>query len=161
MIVNRLCRRMAPNITSAPTGVLFEGETLAEPQLIEESKEKPKYVRRIVWRNVVIFSYLHLGALYGVYLAFTSAKLATIVFGEWFMSDSFPLCGVYSLLHKIIMWYNNVLLNIEIKLWNIKILYIMFIVHHSLRLSSVDIIALIYSSIIDSIWFYIYAKLLA
>lgn len=75
--------RMAPNVTSTPTGVLFEGETVAEP-LIEESKEKPKYVRRIVWRNVLIFAYLHLGALYGVYLAFTSAKLATVLFGEWF-----------------------------------------------------------------------------
>lgn len=84
MIVNRFYVRMAPNITSTPTGVLFEGETLTEPQLIEEPKEKPKYVRRIVWRNVVVFSFLHLGALYGIYLAFTSAKLATIVFGEWF-----------------------------------------------------------------------------
>jgi len=75
---------MAPNITSTPTGVLFEGETLGEPQLIEEPKEKPKYVRRIVWRNVVVFSYLHLSALYGIYLSFTSAKLATVIFGEWF-----------------------------------------------------------------------------
>lgn len=74
---------MAPNITSTPTGVLFEGETL-ETQMIEEPKEKPKYVRRIVWRNVVAFSLLHLGALYGFYLSFTSAKLATVVFGEWF-----------------------------------------------------------------------------
>lgn len=73
--------RMAPNVTSTPTGVLFEGETVAEP-LIEESKEKPKYVRSIVWRNVLIFAYLHLGALYGVYLAITSAKLATVIFGE-------------------------------------------------------------------------------
>ncbi|KAL6426384.1 hypothetical protein ACFW04_009107 [Cataglyphis niger] len=71
---------MAPNITSTPTGVLFEGETITEPQLMEEPKEIPKYVRRIVWRNVVIFTLLHLGALYGVYLSFTSAKLATVIF---------------------------------------------------------------------------------
>lgn len=82
MIVNRFCARMAPNIRNTPTGVLFEGETL-EPQVIEEPKEKPKYVRRIVWKNVAIFLFLHLGALYGVYLSFTSAKLATVVFGEW------------------------------------------------------------------------------
>lgn len=73
---------MAPNITSTPTGVLFEDETVAESQLMEEVKEKPKYIRRIVWRNVTIFMYLHLGALYGIYLSFTSAKLATIVFGK-------------------------------------------------------------------------------
>jgi len=74
---------MAPNITSThTTGVLFEDETLAETQVIEEPKEKPKYVRRIVWRNVILFALLHLGALYGIYLSFTSAKLATVVFGE-------------------------------------------------------------------------------
>lgn len=72
---------MAPYITSTPTGVLFEGETVAEPQL-EEPKETPKYVRRIVWKNVAIFAFLHLGALYGVYLSFTSAKLATVIFGK-------------------------------------------------------------------------------
>ncbi|XP_011698199.1 PREDICTED: acyl-CoA Delta(11) desaturase [Wasmannia auropunctata] len=71
---------MAPNITSTPTGVLFEGETLESQVIGEQPKEKPKYVRRIVWRNVTIFSFLHLAALYGVYLSFTSAKLATILF---------------------------------------------------------------------------------
>ncbi|XP_039305287.1 acyl-CoA Delta(11) desaturase isoform X3 [Solenopsis invicta] len=71
---------MAPNITSTPTGVLFEDETLAESQVVEELKSKTKYVRRIVWRNVIIFSFLHLGALFGVYLLFTSAKFATILF---------------------------------------------------------------------------------
>lgn len=69
-------------MTITQTGVLFEDETLSESQLMEESKNKPKYVRRIVWKNVLIFSYLHLGAIYGVYLSFISAKLATIVFGE-------------------------------------------------------------------------------
>ncbi|XP_076174906.1 acyl-CoA Delta-9 desaturase isoform X2 [Ptiloglossa arizonensis] len=70
--------RMAPNVTSTPTGVLYEGETLDEINTDETSKVN--YVRRIVWRNVLAFSYLHLGALYGVYLIFTSAKLATTVF---------------------------------------------------------------------------------
>ncbi|KAL0132478.1 hypothetical protein PUN28_000318 [Cardiocondyla obscurior] len=70
---------MAPNITSTPTGVLFEDETLGEPQ-IEGPKDKPKYVRRLVWRNISVFAFLHLGALYGVYLSFTSAKLLTVAF---------------------------------------------------------------------------------
>ncbi|XP_025193023.1 acyl-CoA Delta(11) desaturase-like [Melanaphis sacchari] len=34
----------------------------------------------IVWRNVILYSLIHLGALYGVYLAFVSAKIATTVF---------------------------------------------------------------------------------
>ncbi|XP_076239710.1 acyl-CoA Delta-9 desaturase [Calliopsis andreniformis] len=69
---------MAPNVTSPATGVLFEGEKFDESPVIEQPKEK--YVRHIVWRNVIIFVYLHLAALYGLYLAITSAKWATIAF---------------------------------------------------------------------------------
>lgn len=86
---------MAPNITSTPTGVLFEGETVTEP-LMEESKEIPKYVRRIVWKNVAIFTFLHLGALYGVYLSFTSAKLATVIFGKR-VNFILHMCVIYVL----------------------------------------------------------------
>jgi stearoyl-CoA desaturase (delta-9 desaturase) len=78
---------MAPNITSAPTGVLFEEETLdnlPRHQLVnEEAKEKVEYKLQIVWKNVFIFIFLHLGALYGIYLIFTSAKIATTIFGNY------------------------------------------------------------------------------
>jgi hypothetical protein len=80
--VNRFYATMASNITSKSTGVLFEDDTLAESQVNEELKEKPKYVRRIVWRNVIILPFQHLGALYGVYLSLTSAKCLTILFGK-------------------------------------------------------------------------------
>nr|XP_012142137.1 PREDICTED: acyl-CoA Delta(11) desaturase-like isoform X3 [Megachile rotundata] len=70
---------MAPNSTSSPTGVLFEGETLENTPVVVEP-DKQKYVRRIVWRNVIIFIYLHLAAVYGLYLVFTSAKFATTLF---------------------------------------------------------------------------------
>ncbi|KAG7213575.1 hypothetical protein KM043_002830 [Ampulex compressa] len=72
--------RMAPNITSSPTGVLFEGETIDESLVNDSPKEKEKYVRKIVWRNVIIFLFLHIGAVYGLYLIFTSAKIATTIF---------------------------------------------------------------------------------
>ncbi|XP_015512922.1 acyl-CoA Delta-9 desaturase-like isoform X1 [Neodiprion pinetum] len=74
--------RMSPNITSAPTGVLFEGETVEDTTIVapEIQKEKPQYVRQIVWRNVIIFVYLHLTALHGFYRIFTSAKLTTTIF---------------------------------------------------------------------------------
>ncbi|CAB0034893.1 unnamed protein product [Trichogramma brassicae] len=78
---------MAPNVTNAPTGVLFENETVEEIKkcvLIkekEEEKPEPKqYKLDIVWRNVILFLVLHTGALYGLYLAFTSAKLLTSIF---------------------------------------------------------------------------------
>nr|XP_033329812.1 acyl-CoA Delta(11) desaturase-like [Megalopta genalis] len=66
---------MAPNITNGPTGVLFEGE---QNEVGDQSKTK--YKRQIVWRNVIIFSFLHLGALYGVYLSLTAAKWMTLFF---------------------------------------------------------------------------------
>jgi len=80
---------MAPNITSAPTGVLFEDDDtpmvnelkaqqvpdLHVPQACDKN-HKPK----IVWRNVAIFLYLHAAALYGAFLLLTSAKLLTIAF---------------------------------------------------------------------------------
>ncbi|XP_023246138.1 acyl-CoA Delta(11) desaturase-like isoform X2 [Copidosoma floridanum] len=66
---------MAPNITSAPTGVLFEGENPDETQ-----RPELEYKLQLVWRNIILFAVLHTGALYGVYLAFTSAKIATTIF---------------------------------------------------------------------------------
>lgn len=39
------------------------------------NKEPPM---QIVWRNVLIFIYLHAAALYGFYLCFTAAKWATL-----------------------------------------------------------------------------------
>ncbi|XP_017300930.2 acyl-CoA Delta(11) desaturase-like [Diaphorina citri] len=87
---------MAPNTSSAPTGVLFEGDSThtdtmgpihqqASEDLAEAcAKETPEKEYRIVpvWRNIVLFAYLHLAALYGAYLIFTSAKLQTTIFGK-------------------------------------------------------------------------------
>jgi hypothetical protein len=37
---------------------------------------------QIVWKNVVLYIYFHIAALYGIYLCFTSAKWATIAWGK-------------------------------------------------------------------------------
>lgn len=50
--------------------------TSPDARPIEKQPHQP-----IVWRNVILCSLVHLGALYGVYLAFTSAKITTTVFG--------------------------------------------------------------------------------
>ena len=42
-----------------------------------------RVVRKIVWRNVIAFIYLHIGAIYGVYLTFTSTKFQTNI---WLVS---------------------------------------------------------------------------
>lgn len=52
------------------------------PLIAREAKKEPQEIELpIVWRNVVTFSLLHLGALYGVYLAFFYAKWQTLLFG--------------------------------------------------------------------------------
>jgi stearoyl-CoA desaturase (delta-9 desaturase) len=79
---------MAPNITSSPTGVLFEDDivkTVAVPYVEPKNDAKPteKYRRQIVWRNVILFVYLHLAAVYGAYLMLTSAKIITTIWGMY------------------------------------------------------------------------------
>lgn len=48
---------------------------------LDTKTEKKQLNQKIVWRNVILFAYLHLAALYGILLIFTSAKIATIIFG--------------------------------------------------------------------------------
>lgn len=47
----------------------------SQSQDVSNDKEPPM---QIVWRNVLIFIYLHAAALYGFYLCFTAAKAATL-----------------------------------------------------------------------------------
>jgi stearoyl-CoA desaturase (delta-9 desaturase) len=42
---------------------------------------------QIVWKNVVIYIYFHIAALYGIYLCFASAKWATIPWGNVIFQD--------------------------------------------------------------------------
>ena len=71
---------MASYITNTLTDELFEEDTLAENVVMKTPKEK--YEIRIAWRDVIVFAYLHLAALYGTYLLFTSAKLMIAASGS-------------------------------------------------------------------------------
>lgn len=75
----------------ATTGVLFEqdAETIDGGLVkdIERLKKAERRKMKLVWRNIIAFGYLHLAALYGAYLMFTSAKWPTIVFGKCIMSE--------------------------------------------------------------------------
>lgn len=44
--------------------------------------KEPNYEWKIVWRNVIAFVYLHVGALYGFYLFFAGAKFLTLLWSE-------------------------------------------------------------------------------
>lgn len=73
---------MAPNASIA-TGVLLESdvEILATDVPAEISKPENRKPQ-LVWRNIILFAYLHLLALFGFYLMFTSAKLFTSIQGN-------------------------------------------------------------------------------
>lgn len=68
------------------TGVLFEydAETVDGGLVkdIEKLKKAEKRKLKLVWRNIIAFGYLHMAAVYGAYLMFTSAKWQTIAFGK-------------------------------------------------------------------------------
>lgn len=76
---------MPPNFSDA-TGVLFEGES----EGVEHTSTKgvgnhctaDDRKLQLVWRNVILFAYLHIAALYGAFLFLTAAKWQTDVFGE-------------------------------------------------------------------------------
>jgi hypothetical protein len=44
---------------------------------------KPQYRLQIVWRNILIFAYLHGAAFYGIYYMFTLMQWRTFVWGEY------------------------------------------------------------------------------
>lgn len=74
---------MPPN-TKDFTGVLNEEDVVFTENIPKERLEiKPrKYI--IVWRNVTLYGLIHVIGLYGLYLSFTSAKLASTAFGKFF-----------------------------------------------------------------------------
>lgn len=77
---------MAPN-TNMPTGVLHEHDDEVQAQIIPPEISKPSDRKlELVWRNIILFVYLHLVALYGVYIMLTSAKLITSAVGKYLHS---------------------------------------------------------------------------
>ncbi|XP_014252807.1 acyl-CoA Delta(11) desaturase-like isoform X1 [Cimex lectularius] len=73
--------RMAPNLSGATTGLfLTEAEVISKTPTTTQEPTKPQYEWKIVWRNVLAFAYLHIGAFYGLYLLFTQALAQTILF---------------------------------------------------------------------------------
>lgn len=78
---------MPPNATSSEvTGVLNEtdAETIDGGLVkdITSLKKAEKRSLKLVWRNIIAFAYLHIAAVYGLWLMLTSAKWPTIGFGK-------------------------------------------------------------------------------
>ena len=60
----------------------MESNDVHEPNKHAQQTAKRVMRRQIVWRNAVGFLFLHLAALYGLYVSVTSAKLLTWVYGK-------------------------------------------------------------------------------
>lgn len=75
---------MAPNATSEVTGVLNENDAeTIDGGLVKDITVLKKAEHRqlkLVWRNIIAFAYLHIAAIYGVWLIFTSAKVYTTLY---------------------------------------------------------------------------------
>ncbi len=72
------------NIDLDPT-TLVTGEDLQpgiQPVASEATHEQKRPPMKIVWRNVIWMSYLHLAALYGIYCIFYCHPL-TLIWGEY------------------------------------------------------------------------------
>jgi len=70
--------------TVETTGVLDECDVETIDGGLDKNVTELKHANdrkvQLVWRNIIIFGYVHLAAVYGAYLALTSAKLYTIAF---------------------------------------------------------------------------------
>lgn len=88
------CRsfKMAPNLFGNSATLFLEAsQGITEEKPVAEIKQKTskdtetekKYTWKIVWRNVIAFAYLHIGAFYGLYLFFAGAKLWTSIFSKF------------------------------------------------------------------------------
>lgn len=79
---------MPPNVDPTPSGVVFESDTQTSDLGLDKDvsvlKNAAPRKHEYVWFNIFWFLYLHIASLYGIYLAFTSAKWQTNVFGEYF-----------------------------------------------------------------------------
>lgn len=82
---------MPPNATSVVecTGVLNEcdAETVdggLEKNVVELKHADKDTKLKLVWRNILLFGYVHAAGLYGAFLLLTSARIYTGIFGTIF-----------------------------------------------------------------------------
>lgn len=86
-----LSGKMAPNVTTTPSSREFEDEAALDPLIpsIEKFDGYPKelpgkeYEMQLVWRNILLFVYLHAASVYGAYLMLMSASWPTVFFGMY------------------------------------------------------------------------------
>ncbi|KAI9579170.1 acyl-CoA Delta(11) desaturase-like [Glossina fuscipes] len=108
--------------TSKQTGVLFEGDADTEDCALSvdvtQLKKAENRKLELVWRNIILFSYVHVAALYGAYLFLFQAKWATVFFSIFLYSIG--VLGVTAGAHRL--WAHR---SYKAK-WPLRLLLIIF-----------------------------------
>ncbi|KAL0132488.1 hypothetical protein PUN28_000322 [Cardiocondyla obscurior] len=104
---------MAPNLFGSSATLFLEAsqqdvsqnkssteKSVAQTLQVQKTQSsKPKYQWKIVWRNMIAFAYLHLGALYGLYLLLVAASVYTTI---WSITiGAFAAIGVTAGAHRL------------------------------------------------------------
>lgn len=88
---------------SKQTGVLFEADAdTADGALAADTTQFKKAEKRklkLVWRNIILFGYLHIAALYGGYLFLVKAQWATVFFS--ILLYSIGVLGITAGAHRL------------------------------------------------------------
>ncbi|KAH8389181.1 hypothetical protein KR200_003935, partial [Drosophila serrata] len=86
-----------------PTGVLFESDMGTDDGALTtysgKFKQAQTWKQSLVWRNIIIFTVLHIASLYGGYLLVTQTKPATILFT--FVIYSLGMLGLTAGTHRL------------------------------------------------------------
>lgn len=77
-------RAVVKDFDTGVSGVLNEHDVETEDGGLVKRQEGFAGRRKItlVWRNIILFAYLHVAAVYGLWLMLTSAQWVTGIFGE-------------------------------------------------------------------------------
>lgn len=96
---------MAPNIKDGTdlNGVLFEDDASTPDMALARApvQQADNYPRQLVWRNIILFAYLHIAAVYGGYLFLFSAKWQTDIFGKLINILSYYWCISLSCVNNV------------------------------------------------------------
>lgn len=86
---------MAPNVV-VTTGVLHETDEEINSQAVPivEVKKPGDFKVQMVWRNAILFAYLHLSAVYGLLLMFISAKYSTSLWGKFLKKNNLYVVSI-------------------------------------------------------------------
>src|SRR2546427_349928 len=87
---------MSPHSKKLSNGLINEIDHLQSNNV---SSEKEEYKIKLVWRNIIMMTILHISAIYGMYLWFTIAKRQTVI--AWYGFGAFSGMGITAGAHRL------------------------------------------------------------